>query len=287
MAGKNPQVALVTGCSSGIGRATASRLHEAGLLVYATARNPDQIQDLAAAGRKTLALDVTDDASLRAAIDQITTEHGGVDVLVNNAGIKVLGPVEEVPVDDIRMQLEVNTVGPARLAQLVLPRMRERRSGRIINVSSVYGRFAVPGGAYPAAANHAMTAFNDALRLEMKHFGVKVVLIEPAATRGTRLHLNATEAGEHTDGPYARFNADVIRWHAEAISGKPPYNIAGRFSITTDDVARAITRAATMSRPPARYPVGFLARSLFILRRFLPDWGYDLFIKFNFPQPHG
>lgn len=285
MPGPNPRVALVTGCSSGIGRATALRLHEAGFLVYATARNPDQIKDLAAAGMRTLRLDVAQDASMVSAVEQITAEADGVDVLVNNAGLKVLGPVEEVPTEAIRRQLEVNTVGPTRLAQLVLPGMRTRGSGRIINLSSVYGRFAVPGGAYPAAANHAMTAFNDALRQEVSRFGIKVVLIEPAATRGTRLHLNAIEAGESTDSPYAKFNTDVIRWHTQAIGDRPPYNIAGRFSITTDDVGRAITRAATMSRPPRRYPVGFLARSLFILRRWLPEWGFDLFIRFNFPLP--
>lgn len=278
-------VALVTGCSSGIGRATALRLRTAGLEVYASARRPERIEDLLAAGMKTVALDIADEESMRAAVEEINASAGRLDVLVNNAGIKVLGPVEDLPMSAARAQLEANMIGYARLIQLVLPGMRERRFGRIVNLSSVYGRFAVPGGAYPAAANHAITGFTDALRLEVAPFNIGVSLIEPGATRGTRLHLNAIVAEPQPDDPYFGLAAQVVRWHSDAIGGDRPKNIPGRFAVTADDVARVITHVVTTRRPKARYPVGFLSRALFVMRRLLPQGAFEVFVRNQFPLP--
>ena len=176
-------VALVTGCSSGIGHATALGLHAAGFQVYATARQPDSLASLAAAGITTARLDITDEASATSVVSQITAGHGPISVLVNNAGFELAGPVEEIPLAEARRQFEVNFFGLARLTRLVIPGMRERRSGTIINMSSVFGRFAVPGNAYYAASKHAVTAFTGALRLELGRFGIRAVLIEPTAAR--------------------------------------------------------------------------------------------------------
>ncbi len=283
MTGPTSRTALVTGCSSGIGRATALHLHRAGLIVYATARQPDTIVDLADAGIHTLALDVTDEASMVAAVKRIATDDGQVDVLVNNAGFELVGAAEEIPVSEVRRQFDTNVFGLARLTQLVLPGMRAQRSGRIVNVSSIFGRFAVPGWAYYAATKHAVEAFSEALRLELAGFGIQVVQVEPFAAR-TRLDTNAVGADDRADGPYAKFHQEMARYRAKTWAG-PPYNLAGRLAVSADDVARVITRAATSGRPRARYPVGVLARGLFLLRRWLPARGFDAFVRRQFPVP--
>jgi NAD(P)-dependent dehydrogenase (short-subunit alcohol dehydrogenase family) len=278
----NARAALVTGCSSGIGHATALRLHAAGFQVYATARRAESLKDLAAAGIRTARLDVTDEASMTDAISRITADYGAVGVLVNNAGFELAGPVEGVPLAEARRQFDTNFFGLARLTQLVIPGMRAH-GGRIINLSSVFGRFAVPGGAYYAASKHAVAGFSDALRLELAGFGIRVVLIEPTAAR-TSLNANLATVANAEGGPYARFRQDMADWHARAYS-VPPRNITGRFAVSADDVAAAITRAATSRRPRARYPVGTLAHGLFALRRWLPAPAFDAFVRSQFPVP--
>lgn len=278
-----PRAALITGCSSGIGHAAALRLHAAGFEVYATARQTESLADLAAAGIRTFRLDVTDEVSMAAVTGQITAEHGAVGVLVNNAGFELAGPVEEIPLAQARRQFDTNFFGLARLTQLAIPGMRANGSGRIINLSSVFGRFAVPGGAYYAASKHAVAAFTDALRLELAGFGIHVVLIEPTAAR-TSLNANTAWVGDREDSPYAGFRQDLADWHAQTYAG-PPRNIAGRLAVSADDVAAAITRAATKPRPRARYPVGTLAHGLFTLRRWLPAPAFDAFARTQFPVP--
>lgn len=278
------RAALITGCSSGIGRAAALRLHGAGFDVYATARRTESLADLAAAGIRTLRLDVTDDASMTAIVGRITAEHGAVGILVNNAGFELAGPVEEVPLAEARREFDTNFFGLARLTQLVIPGMRAYGGGRIINLSSVFGRFAVPGGAYYAASKHAVTALTETLRLELAAFGIRVVLIEPTAAR-TSLNANTAWTGDRDGGgPYADFHHDLADWHAHTYAG-PPSNIAGRLAVSADDVAAAITRAASSRRPRARYPVGTLAHGLFALRRWLPAPAFDAFVRTQFPVP--
>jgi len=264
--GKTAPAVLITGCSSGSGHAAALRLHAAGFAVYATARRPEALGDLAAGGITTARLDVTDEQSMTAVVGQITAEHGAVGVLVNNAGFELAGPVEEVPLAQVRRLFETNLFGLARLTQLAIPGMRLAGHGTIINLSSVFGRFAVPGNAYYAATKHAVGAFTDTLRLELDAFGIRVVLIEPTAAR-TRLNDNTAWAASSPDGP------------------GPPRNIAGRLAVTPGQVAAAITKAATSRRPRARYPVGILARVLFALRRWLPGPAFDAFLRTQFPAP--
>src|SRR5215213_191228 len=170
---------LITGCSSGIGHATAVRLAQNGWNVYATARDKDKISDLAEKGCETLSLDVEDEESMKAAVAEVEQAEGGVGVLVNNAGYSQSGAVESVPMDKVRKQFETNVFGLVRMTQLVLPGMRKQGWGRIVNLSSMGGKLVFPGGGYYHASKYAVEAISDALRYEVKGFGVDVILIEP------------------------------------------------------------------------------------------------------------
>src|SRR4029453_18126415 len=170
---------LITGCSTGIGRATAEHLARRGWSVYATARRPETIQDLAGAGSRILALDVCDEGSRRAAVDTIERAEGAVGVLVNNAGYGQEGAFESTPMAEVRRQFETNVFGLVRLSQLCLPGMRRQRWGRIVNLSSMGGKLTLPGGAFYHATKHAVESLSDALRFEVQGFGVDVIVIEP------------------------------------------------------------------------------------------------------------
>ena len=174
---------LITGCSTGIGRATAERLAKRGLTVYATARKLESIEDLKAAGCHTLALDVTDEQSMQAAVAAVEEAEGSVGALVNNAGYSQSGAVETLPMDELRRQFETNVFGLVRMCQLVLPGMRRAGSGRIVNMSSMGGNFVFPGAGAYHASKYAVEAISDALRFEVKGFGVGVTVIQPGAIR--------------------------------------------------------------------------------------------------------
>src|ERR1700744_1173807 len=172
-------VALVTGASSGMGKDFSLRLLAEGYVVYGAARRTERMADLASAGCHVIALDVTDDASMVTAVDQIIREQGRIDVLINNAGYGQFGALEDVPMDEGRRQLETNLIGPARLIQLCLPHMRARRYGRIFNISSTGGKIAGPLGGWYYASKFALEGYSDALRNEVARFGIDVVVIEP------------------------------------------------------------------------------------------------------------
>lgn len=277
------QVSVITGCSSGIGRAVALEMHRAGLTVYATARRQEDLAELAEVGIHTLRLDVTDEASMAATVEQVEAEQGRIDVLVNNAGTKLISSIEEATPESVRREFETNVLGMIRLTQLVLHGMRARGDGIIVNISSIFGRFSPPGGGYPAATKHALNAITDALRLEVAPFGIRVILIEPSGTR-TKLTENALKAKLPDDGPYGKFNQDVARWNVEATSG-PPYNFAGRFAPGPEKAARVITKAVTSPKPRSRYKIGPVVPLLFMLKRTLPDAGFDWLIRTTFPIP--
>lgn len=281
----NPsKVVLVTGCSSGIGRATALRLAAAGHVVYATARKPDSIGDLERAGCRLLALDVTDERSMEAAVRSVEAHHGAVGVLINNAGYSQSGAVEAVPVERMRAQFETNVWGAIRLAQLVLPKMREQRWGKIVNVSSMGGRLTFPGGGVYHASKYALEALSDALRFEVRGFGVDVVLVEPGLIK-----TGFSEAAVATiDAPaspaaaaYAGFNEAVARATKEAYEKGPLAKLAG----TSDDVAAAIEKAIAARRPRARYTVSASAKLLLAQKAVLSDRAWDAFLRTSFPSP--
>src|SRR5689334_19261105 len=285
-----PSVVLITGCSSGIGRATAAHLAGLGHTVVATARRVEAIADLASSGCRTLALDVTDDASMRGAVDATLAAHGRIDVLVNNAGYSQSGAVESVPIARVRAQFETNVFGPLRLTQLVLPAMRARRHGRVINVSSMGGRLVFPGGGVYHASKYAIEALSDGLRYELRPFGIRVVLIEPglvrtqfAETVGAHLASMpaADAAADDASRVYAAFNETIARGTKAAYESGPLAKMAG----VPLDVARTIAKAIASPRPRARYTVTPSATLFLTLRRWLGDAGWDWFLRTNFAAP--
>jgi NADP-dependent 3-hydroxy acid dehydrogenase YdfG len=271
---------LITGCSSGIGHATAQKLAADGLRVYATARRPETIEDLTAAGCETLALDVTDEASMDAAVNAVIEAEGAVGVLVNNAGYSQSGAVESVPLDQVRRQFETNVFGLIRMCQLVLPGMRDQHYGKIVNIGSMGGRLTFPGGGIYHATKYSVEALSDALRFEVRGFGVDVILVEPGliTTRfGDVATASVTEASE---GPYADFNERVGKKTTDAYGGP-----LAKFGAGPEAVASTIANALNANRPKARYPVTWSAHLMINQRRFTPDPIWDLMMRTQFPTP--
>jgi NAD(P)-dependent dehydrogenase (short-subunit alcohol dehydrogenase family) len=277
-----PVTVLITGCSSGIGRATALRLAAGGHVVYATARRPESIADLEAHGCRLLACDVTDEDSMRAAVQAVEAEQGAVGALINNAGYSQSGAIETVSMDDVRRQFETNVFGLVRMCQLVLPAMRARRTGRIVNLSSMGANFTFPGGGFYHATKYAVEAVSDALRFEVKGFGIDVVIIQPGLIR-TGFADAATTAieGAAGDGDYADFNAAVARSTRSVYERGPAARLGGG----PDAVAKAIERAITAESPRIRYRVTPSARVLIAQRAVLGDRLWDRFLATQFPRP--
>jgi NAD(P)-dependent dehydrogenase (short-subunit alcohol dehydrogenase family) len=278
MTGEASKVVLITGCSTGIGRATAERLASRGFTVYATARNIESIRDLEVAGCRALSLDVCDEASMQAAVAAVQREHGAVGALVNNAGYGQDGAVEEVPMDAVRRQFETNVFGLLRLTQLVLPAMRERGWGRIVNVSSMGGKLVFPGGGVYHATKWAVEALSDALRFEVRPFGIRVSIIEPGAIR-TQFEETSVGSMDHGDNGsvYSDFNAGV----AERVAA----TYRGRMAVGPEIVAKAIEHAVSSKRPRTRYPLTAGGRMLIATRRILPDQAWDALMRQQFPPP--
>jgi len=275
------RAALITGCSSGIGRATAEHLAGRGWTVYASARRPESIADLEQAGCRLLALDVTDEDSMAAAVRQVEEVEGAVGVLVNNAGYSQSGPVEEVPLEDVRRQFETNVFGLVRLCQLALPGMRRQGWGRIVNVSSMGGKLVFPGGGFYHGTKHAVEAISDALRWEVRGFGVDVVVIEPGLIKTSFGEVAADSVGAApAEGPYAQFTAAV----AEATKGAYEGGLA-RLGGGPETVARKIEKAITRRRPRTRYSVTPSAKMALLQRRLMSDRMWDGLLRTQFPQP--
>ncbi len=276
---------LVTGCSTGIGRATAELLAHRGWNVYATARRPETIKDLADAGAHLLALDVTEEESMRAAVDTVTAEAGAVSVLVNNAGYGLEGPFEETPMVEVRRQFETNVFGLVRLTQLVLPGMRAQRWGRIVNLSSMGGRITLPGGGFYHGTKYAVEAISDALRFEVRPFGIAVSLVEPGAvatafgdTAVATVTATAPPDGEPSE--YADFRALLAAKITHAYQGP-----GAKRATRPERVAAVIERAIAARRPRSRYLVGADARLLVRARRLLGDRGFDAVLRSQFKVP--
>lgn len=262
------QVALVTGGSSGIGACTVEQLLDAGFTVYTVARRVERMQPLAEKGAHVFAMDVTDDASMVAGVGRIIEEQGRIDVLVNNAGYGSYGAVEDVPIDEARRQFEVNVFGLARLTQLVIPHLRAQGSGRIVNISSIGGKFYEPFGAWYHATKFAVEGFSDCLRMELKPFGIDVVLIEPGPIITEWNQIARDSLLERSGG------TDYAKYARRAHKVLTEFDKPGRAS-TPEAVARKIRKAATTRRPAARYPVGRGARMVTGSRDHLPDRLYD------------
>src|SRR6476620_2526998 len=230
-----PKVALVTGGSSGIGEATARALAADGFVVYAVARRTEPMAALSESGVHLFSMDVTADASVVAGVDRIIAEQGRIDVLVNNAGYGSYGAVEDVPIDEARRQFEVNVFGLARLTQLVTPTMREQGSGRIINISSIGGKFYEPLGAWYHATKFAVEGFSDSLRLELAPHGIRVVIIEPGPIRTEWNTISRDGLVEVSRGTAYEDQADRVRARME--KADQPMTSSG-----PDTVARKIVK---------------------------------------------
>jgi NAD(P)-dependent dehydrogenase (short-subunit alcohol dehydrogenase family) len=274
---------LITGCSTGIGRATAERLAARGWKVYATARDVEKIGDLADVGCEVLQLDVTDEDSMRAAVGEVERREGAVGVLVNNAGYSQSGAVEEVPMEKVRRQFETNVFGLVRMCQLVLPGMRRQGWGRIVNISSMGGRLTFPGGGHYHATKYAVEALSDALRFEVAGFGVGVVVVEPGLIRTgfADAATGSMEGASVKDGPYASFNAAVAKAVRNNYERGPFLRLGGG----PETVAATIERAITVQRPRARYAVTPSAHLFIGLRRLLPDRAWDALVSTVYPRP--
>jgi NADP-dependent 3-hydroxy acid dehydrogenase YdfG len=273
---------LITGCSTGIGRATAEHLAAQSYTVYATARRPESIDDLKAKGCLTLPLDVTDESSMQAAVKTVEEAEGAVGALVNNAGYSQSGAIETIPLDSIRAQFETNVFGLIRMCQLVLPGMRRRRHGRIVNLSSMGGKLVFPGGGIYHATKHAVEAISDALRFEVQGFGVDVVVIEPGLIKTEFAHaaVGSMSDADRDRGPYADFNAAVAAQTAGAYEGP-----LARLGAGPEAVARTIEKAISKPRPRTRYPVTPSARLALTQRRLLSDRMWDRVVATQFPRP--
>jgi NADP-dependent 3-hydroxy acid dehydrogenase YdfG len=272
---------LITGCSTGIGRKTAEHLASKGWTVYATARRPDSIADLEQSGCRTLALDVTDEQSMQAAVKAVEEAEGAVGVLINNAGYSQSGAVEEVPMDQVRRQFETNVFGLLRMSQLVLPGMRRQGWGKIVNISSMGGRVVFPGGGIYHGTKFAVEAISDAMRWEVRGFGVDVILIEPGLIKTEFGETAAHSVNDATpsEGPYAEFNQQVAATTVGAYEG--------RGAVGPEAVAKRIEKAISGRRSRTRYPITAGARVLLGVRKVLPDRGWDAMMRTQFKPPKG
>jgi short-subunit dehydrogenase len=268
--------------------------------VYATARRVDTLIDLASRGIHTLALDVTDETSMTRAVAAVEADAGAISVLINNAGYGLYGPVEQQPMAEIRRQFETNFFGLVRLTQLVLPGMRRRRGGRILNVSSMGGRATLPGGAFYHASKYAVEALSDALRMEVAQFGIRVVLIEPGPVKTPWNEVAAASLSTAVPGapdsgpagpsgsdatvardPYAAYKSAVGASFATAQTGP-----LARLASTAEDIAGVITHAVTAPRPRTRYLINPLAKSVVAMNRLLPGRAYDAVLRRQYKLPH-
>lgn len=269
---KNKKTALVTGASSGIGKATALQLLKDGYTVYVAARRTELMEELQQQGAIPVKMDITRDEDIVALVEKIRTEQGGVDVLINNAGYAIYGAVEDTGIEDARRQFEVNIFGLARLTQLILPYMREQHAGRIVNISSIGGKIYTPLGAWYHATKHALEGWSDALRLEVKPFGIDVIIIEPGGIK--------TEFGDVMSGPLLERSgnsayADLARKVAETT--EKMYASNSRLS-DPSLIAGIISRALKSSRPKTRYAAGYMSGTVLFMRRWLSDRMFDKLI---------
>ena len=262
------KTAFVTGASSGMGKEIAKRLIADGFQVYVAARNVDGMADLVKLGARALQMDISKDDDIKAATDRILSEAGGVDVLVNNAGFGLYGPVEDVTIDEARYQFEVNVFGAARVTQLRLLAMRARRAGTIVNITSMGGKIYTLLGAWYHATKHALEGWSDCLRLELAPFGIRVVVVEPG--------LIETGFGDVVaDGLLARSGKGAYATLTQAVA-KSTQDAYGHGRGTAPSVVAAVVgNAVKASKPRTRYVVGAYAKPLITIRKWFGDRMFD------------
>ncbi|WP_221391515.1 oxidoreductase [Dyadobacter sp. NIV53] len=262
----NDQVVLITGASSGMGKATAELLSASGYKVYGAARRTEMMQSLKEAGIRILQMDITDDSNIQLGIDEIMKREGRLDILINNAGFGLFGAIEDVPMEEARYQMEVNVFGLARLTQLALPQMRKQKSGIIVNITSTGGKLSSPLGGWYHASKYAVEALSDSLRMEVRQFGIKVIVIEPGAIK--------SEWGDIAMETLKKISAGKAY---SPLAGK----IAGmsqKLKPKNEDpevIARLILKAIGAKNPKTRYHAGYLSGTILFLKKILTDKQFD------------
>lgn len=266
------KVALVTGASSGIGESAALFLQNAGFKVYGAARRKDKMKSLEEKGVHTLSLDITKEDSIVNCVNSILNKEGKIDVLVNNAGYGSYGAIEDVPIEEARRQFEVNIFGLARLTQLVLPGMRENHFGKIVNISSMGGKMFTPFGGWYHATKHALEGWSDCLRLEVKPFGIDVVIVEPGGIK-TPWGIIASENLKKTSGKGAY--AEMANKSAEGTAKLYASNQLTK----PEDIGKVILKAVTVSKPKRRYVKGYMAKPSLFIRKWFGDGVFEFILK--------
>lgn len=272
------RVALVTGASGGIGLETSLRLLSAGFTVYGAARNVEKMHALEERGGHILRLDLEENGSSERCLEEIVAKEGRVDVLVNNAGYGLGGALEDVPIEEARREFEVNVFSLARLCQLVLPIMRKNGGGRIINVSSMAGRFSSPFTGWYHASKYSVEALSDALRLEAKPFNIKVVLVEPGLiqTNWGKIHAqNIRKFSCVSSSAYIKYADAAAKFYERFYSGN-------RGGSSPEVVSRTIAKAVLRKKTKPRYSVGKYSRAFVLIKKILPDSIFDFFESLEF-----
>ncbi len=266
------KVALITGASSGIGESAAILLHKAGFIVYGAARRVEKMKSLEAIGISVISLDITDEDSIVNCVNTIIQKEGSIDVLVNNAGYGSFGAVEDVPMEEARRQFDVNIFGLARLTQLVLPKMRENSFGKIVNISSMGGKVYTPFGAWYHATKHALEGWSDCLRIEVKPFGIDVVVVEPGGIKTPWGQIAADNLKKTSgNGAYAESANNAAEGTAKMYSSNQLTN--------PEAIGKVILKAVTTRRPKTRYVKGYMAKPSIFMRKWFGDRFFDRVLK--------
>ncbi len=268
----NKKVILITGASSGIGYDAAQTLAQQGHRVYAAARRVERMESLKTVGVQVISMDVTDEASMQKGVESVIQAEGKIDVLINNAGYGYFGAIENVPMEEARKQLEVNVFGLARLTQLVLPYMRKQRSGRIINTSSIAGKMVFYMGGWYNVTKYSVEALSDALRMEMKPFGIDVVMIEPGAIKTdwgviAARHLMESSVGTAYEQIGTQWAKNMDWFYKTNWLSSPKV------------VTKAICRAVNSRRPKARYCRGRISITGRVFHALLPARWWDAIMR--------
>ncbi|MCK0190275.1 oxidoreductase [Arenibacter sp. F20364] len=267
------KVVLITGASSGMGKTTAKLLLKEGFIVYGAARRVDNMNDLKLLGAKILLMDVTRDSTTVSGVDEIIKNEGRIDVLINNAGLGYYGAIEEVAIEDARYQLEVNVFGAARLMQLALPYMRKNQFGKIVNISSIGGKLANPYGGWYHASKFALEALSDSLRMEVKQFGIDVIVIEPGGVKSEWSDIAMKNARKVSEKGVYGTMVDKMIETGEKFKAK---------NAEPELIANLILKAITVNKPKTRYSGGFMAKPLLLMRKMLSDKMMDKIILSQF-----
>jgi NAD(P)-dependent dehydrogenase (short-subunit alcohol dehydrogenase family) len=262
---KSNPVAVVTGATSGIGEATAHRLHDRGYTVFAAGRNPEALNALRSRGLQARSLDVTDEAAVDRLVEEINAEHGGVDVLVNSAGYPLPRPLEQVELSELRHLFETNVVATLHLSRAVLPTMRAQGYGRIVTIGSTGGRFTSPGAGAYHTVKYAIEALSLSMGAEVAPFGVRVVLIDPTGVRTPFVSSQfETEHSYPDDDPYGDFKIRYSETTRRLATAKG-------LTVSADTVARVVVRAVEAKNPKPRYVVGASGKASVLARALLSD----------------